>query len=465
LNNLGYLKTDMLIVLNDNNMSISPSTGAISNYLKKASAYYPEYLELRKDIEEVLKKVSPLNILQKKLRLNEIIRPLISPGALFDELGIRYYGPVDGHNISELISVLRHIKEIKCPVILHTLTQKGKGYVFAERDENEKLHGMTPFNITNGEKYKKQGVVTYTEIFSETMIRLAHINKNIVVITAAMKIGTGLKNFEKVFPNRFFDVGIAEQHAVTFAGGLARDGLLPVCAIYSTFLQRAYDQIVHDICLQNLPVIFAIDRAGLVGEDGATHQGSFDIAYLRMLPNMVVMVPKDENELQDMLYTATLLNNPCAVRYPRGSGIGVALEQSLREIEIGKAEIIRRGKDKLAIIGIGPVLYDAIKACDELKISATIVNARFVKPIDNELINDVVSHSNKVILIEEGVLNGGFCSAVIECLERRNRNKNIKVLGIPDIFIEHATQSIQRDSCGLSKGGIKRAIGEMLNNR
>ena len=458
LNHLGYLKTNMLIVLNDNNMSISPSTGALSNYLKRASSHYPEYVELRKNIGEILKKVSPLNTLQKKLRIEETIRPLISPGVFFEEMGIRYYGPIDGHNISDLLSILRYVRDMDGPVILHTITQKGKGYSIAENDTGENLHGMTPFNINNGEKYKKQGNLSYTEVFSEAMIKLGYLNERVVAITSAMKTGTGLKNFEKHFPNRFFDVGIAEQHAVTLAGGLARNGLMPICAIYSTFLQRAYDQIIHDICIQNLPVTFAIDRAGLVGEDGATHQGSFDIAYLRSIPNMTLMVPKDENELQHMLYTSTLIKAPSSVRYPRGAGIGLPLEQGFKEIPLGKGEIIRNGKGDIAIIGVGPVLYDAMSVCDGLNLSATVVNARFVKPIDKKLINEVVSSVKNILLLEEGSLSGGFCSAVLECLERKNRAKNIKSLGIPDVFIEHGPQATQRELCGLNREGIIGAI-------
>ncbi len=458
INNLGYLKTDMLIVLNDNNMSISPSTGAMSNYLKKASSHHSEYVEMRKNIGEILRKVSPLNTLQKKLKIDEIIRPIISPGGLFEELGIRYYGPVDGHNIAEMVSILRYLKNVEGPVLLHAITQKGKGYSFAEKDMNEKLHGMTPFNVENGEKFKKQGALSYTEIFSDALLKIAYQNEKVVAITAAMKTGTGLKNFEKHFPERFFDVGIAEQHAVTFAGGLARAGMRPVCAVYSTFLQRAFDQIVHDICIQNLPVTFAIDRAGFVGDDGATHQGIFDIAYLRMIPNMTIMVPKDENELQNMMYTATFVNGPCAYRYQRGSGAGVPLEQEFKKIDIGKGEIMRKGKSRLAIIGVGPVLYEAVKACEELNIDATIVNARFVKPLDIKLINSVVRQCRDVILIEEGVLHGGFCSAVMECLEPANRNKNIKMLAIPDMFFECASQGMQRSICGLDKEGIKKTI-------
>ena len=461
LNNAGYLKTDMLIILNDNNMSISPTTGALSTYMKKASGVYPEYVEFRKSVGEILHKVAPLNNIQKRFKIDEFFRPLISPGSLFEELGIRYFGPVDGHDLNLMISTLRYLKDAKGTVILHVKTQKGKGYHFAENDKQENLHGMAPFNVSDGQKLKKAGGVSYTEFFSDAIVKLAYSNPKIVAITAAMKTGTGLKEFEKQFPERFFDVGIAEQHAVTFAGGLAREGLKPVCAIYSTFLQRAYDQIIHDVCIQNLPVIFAIDRAGLVGDDGATHQGVFDIAYLRQIPNMVVMVPKDENEMQNMLYTATLINAPCSIRYPRGAAIGVPLEQNFRKIETGKAEILSEGNDNLAIIAVGPVIYDAIKACKELGISATIVNARFVNPLDTDMINKVAGKCKNIIIIEEGTLKGGFCCAVLECL--KNKNLNIRMIGIPDIFMEHASQSRQKEICGLSKDKIKEIIKDAVN--
>ncbi len=460
LNNAGFLKSDMLIILNDNNMSISPTTGALSNYLKKASGYYPEYVEFRKKISEIMQKLVPLNNLQKKLKLDEILRPLISPGNLFEELGIRYYGPIDGHDLNTLISMLNFAKSQKGPILLHIKTQKGKGYHFAENDKQENLHGMSPFNISDGQKLKKSAGATYTEFFSDALVKIAQNNPRIVAITAAMKAGTGLREFEKKFPERFFDVGIAEQHAVTFAGGLAREGLMPVCAIYSTFLQRAYDQIIHDICIQNLPVIFALDRAGLVGDDGATHQGVFDIAYLRKIPNMTVMVPKDENEMQHMLYTATFINGPCSIRYPRGTGIGVPIEQEFKKLEIGKAEILSEGSGELAIICVGPIIYDAIKSCKELRINATIVNARFVKPLDKDTINKTIGKCKNLILIEEGILQGGFCSAVLENL--KNKNINIRTLGIPDKFIEHAPQSRQKEICGLSKDKIKETIREMV---
>ena len=461
LNNIGTSKTDILVILNDNRMSISPNVGAISNYLNKI-VLHPGYFELRKKTANFLNKIPGIGHERVKRlgKAEERLRTIATQGLLFEAMGFSYFGPIDGHNFDELIPALQNVKDLKGPVLLHVKTEKGKGYSFAEQDM-DKLHGMPPFDPINGQKYVSATNITYTDAFANALIRIAEEDKRIIAITAAMKSGTGLNKFEKHFPERTIDVGIAEQHAVTFAAGLAISGMKPVCAIYSTFLQRSYDQIIHDVCLQNLGVIFALDRAGLVGDDGPTHNGPFDIAYFRSIPNMTVMIPKNENELQHMLYTATLLNGPCSLRYPRGGGIGVGLDSEFKKIEIGKGEIIREGKD-LLILGLGPILYDAINAVDELKCDAAIINARFAKPLDEELILKYAGKIKNIITLEEGALAGGFGSAVIELLEDNGVKANVKRIGIPDKFIEHGKPDIQKKLAGIDKESIKRKIGEML---
>lgn len=461
LNNTGFLKTDMLVILNDNRMSISPNVGAISNYLNKI-VLHPGYFELRQRAKEFLSMIPGIGQegIEKLSKSDKILRTLTNDGIFFESLGFKYFGPIDGHNFDELIPALQNVKNLKGPVLLHVKTEKGKGYKFAEADL-DKLHGMSPFDPVNGQKYVTSAKVTYTDAFANALIRIAENDKRIIAITAAMKGGTGLNKFEKHFPDRTIDVGIAEQHAVTFAGGLAISGMKPVCAIYSTFLQRAYDQIIHDVCLQNLGVIFAMDRAGLVGDDGPTHNGPFDIAYFRAIPNITIMVPKDENELQHMLYTATLLKGPAALRYPRGNGVGIRLDPEFRKLEIGKAEVMREGKD-LLILGVGPIIYDAINAAEELKCSATIINARFVKPLDNELILKHAKKFKKIITLEEGTVNGGFGSAVAELLEENNISAKVKRIGVPDEFIEFGKPDIQKKLAGIDKESIKRAIENIL---
>ncbi|MBI2656413.1 1-deoxy-D-xylulose-5-phosphate synthase [Candidatus Woesearchaeota archaeon] len=462
LNNAGASKTDILIILNDNRMSISPNVGAVSNYLSKI-VLRPGYFELRKKTGDLLRRIPGIGPegVEKLGKAEERLRTLSSEGNFFESLGFQYFGPIDGHNLDELIPALQNVKHLKGPVLLHVKTEKGKGYAFAEKDI-DKFHGMSPFDPVNGSKYVTTTKMTWTDAFANALIRIAEQDKRIIAITAAMKSGTGLNKFEKHFPERTFDVGIAEQHAVTFAGGLAISGMKPICAIYSTFLQRAYDQIIHDVCLQNLPVIFALDRAGLVGDDGPTHNGPFDIAYFRAIPNAVIMVPKDENELQHMLYTATLLKAPCALRYPRGNAVGVGLDTEFRKLEVGKGEILREGRDVL-ILGAGPILYDAIQVIEELKCSATIINARFVKPLDKELILRHAQKIRKIITLEEGTINGGFGSAVIELLEDKGIKASIKRIGIPDKFIEHGKQDMQKKLAGIDKESIKRIIMETLS--
>ena len=461
LNNTGASKIDMLIILNDNRMSISPNVGAISEYLNKI-VLHPGYFELKKRTESILRKIPGIGAegAKKLIKAEEKLRTMGNDGVFFESLGFQYFGPIDGHNIDELIPALQNVKDLKGPVLLHVKTEKGKGYSFAEKDI-DKFHGMSPFDPVNGSKYVTTTKMTWTDAFANALIRIAEEDKRIVAITAAMKSGTGLNKFEKHFPERTIDVGIAEQHAVTFAGGLAINGMKPVCAIYSTFLQRAYDMIIHDVCLQNLGVIFAMDRAGLVGDDGPTHNGPFDIAYFRIVPNVTIMVPKDENELQHMLYTATQMKGPVALRYPRGNGVGVGLDPELRKIEIGKGEVLRKGDD-LLIIGIGPILYDAIAATEELKCKAIIINARFVKPLDTELILRYAKKIKNIITLEEATINGGFGSAVIELLEDNGAKANVKRIGVPDKFIEHGKPDIQKKLAGIDKESIKRAINEVL---
>ncbi|HLC62016.1 MAG TPA: 1-deoxy-D-xylulose-5-phosphate synthase [Candidatus Nanoarchaeia archaeon] len=464
LNNLGADKTSMLVILNDNKMSISPNVGAISNYLNKI-VLKPGYFKLRKTTKGFLQKIPGIGEgeLEMVFKAQERLRNLTSEGIFFESLGFQYFGPIDGHNIDELVMALQNIKDLKGPVLLHVKTEKGKGYQFAEKDM-EKFHGMSKFDPINGQKYVTTTNISWTDAFANALIRIAEENEKIIAITAAMKSGTGLSKFEKHFPERTIDVGIAEQHATTFAAGLAISGMRPVCAIYSTFLQRAYDQIIHDVCIQNLPVIFALDRAGLVGDDGPTHNGPFDIAYLRAVPNMTIMVPKDENELQHMLYTATFINGPSSVRFPRGAGIGILLDSEFRKLEVGKGEVLREGND-LLILGVGPILYDAVHAAEELKVSAAIINARFAKPIDSELILNYSKNFKNIITLEEGTINGGFSSAVLELLEDNGIKANVKRIGIPDEFIEHGKQDIQKKLIGIDKEGIKLAIHELLNRK
>ncbi len=464
LNNLGASKTDMLVILNDNRMSISPNVGAIANYLNKI-VLSPAYFELRKKTRNLLEKIPGIGQegIDKVFKAQEMLRTIATEGIFFESLGFQYFGPIDGHDFDELIPALQNIKDLKGPILLHVKTEKGKGYLFAEKDI-DKFHGMSPFDPVNGQKYVTATKLTYTDAFANALIRIAEEDKRVVAITAAMKSGTGLSKFEKHFPDRTIDVGIAEQHAVTFAGGLAIAGMKPVCAIYSTFLQRAYDQIIHDVCLQNLGVIFALDRAGLVGDDGPTHNGPFDIAYFRAIPNITIMVPKDENELQHMLYTATFINGPSCLRYPRGNGIGVGLDSEFRKLEVGKGEILRKGND-LLILGVGPILYDAISAVEEHKCNPTIINARFVKPLDEELILKYAKKIKNIITLEEATLNGGFGSAILELLQNKGIKANVKRIGIPDEFIEHGKPDIQKKIAGVDKESIKNAIINMLSKK
>ena len=466
LNWAGDCKKDMIIVLNDNEMSISPNVGALSSYLNRVMTG-STVTKLKADIKGFLKGIPGIgdHIVKLSQQIEESLKTFVVPGALFEELGFTYVGPLEGHRLDYLIKNFENVKALQGPVLVHVITKKGKGYKFAE-EKPLKYHGISSFDVETGQVLaSSNNLPSYTEIFGKTLIEIAQNNSRVVAITAAMCEGTGLDKFRQEFPNRLYDVGIAEQHAVTFAAGLATEGFLPVVAIYSTFLQRAYDQILHDVCLQELPVVFAIDRAGIVGEDGATHQGLFDYSYLRSIPNIIVMAPKDENELRHMLKTAVDCGFPVSLRYPRGRGVGAILDSELKTLEIGKGEILREGTD-IALIAIGSTVYPALAAADKISkegINVKVINARFVKPIDSELILSAASSCKKIITVEENELQGGFGSAVLELLsEKCITTAQVKRLGIPDEFVHHATQTQLRRKYGIDEEGIIRAIRQML---
>lgn len=462
LNNAGHLKADMLVVLNDNEMSISKNVGAISSYLSKIRMQ-PSFIKARADIQKLVKNIPKIGdkLFNTAREIENHLTYLFVPGVFFESLGFTYLGPFDGHNIEELIPIFEKVKKMKGPRLLHVVTQKGRGYFPAEKDST-KFHGAVPFDIETGEYESKDiHIPSYTQVFGDTLTQLAKNNKKILALTAAMIDGTGLVEFSKKFPDRIFDAGIAEQHMVTFAAALAHEGFKPVVCIYSTFLQRAYDQFIHDVCLQELPVFFAIDRAGIVGEDGATHQGVFDLSYLRAIPNIVIMSPKDENEFQHMIKTAVNYNGPVAVRYPRGKGIGIKLEKHLTEIPIGQAEILKEGKDIL-FIAIGNMVYPCLLAAEELTqlgLDAAVINARYVKPLDKELLCRKIKEYKNVITFEENSKIGGFGTAILELMEENNiKDVNIKCIALPDKFIEHAHPSILRMKYNLSSDKIKEIV-------
>lgn len=458
LNQAGALNQDLIVILNDNEMSISKNVGAISSYLSRIITGQ-FYTKVKEEAKTILKSIPKLGgpILELAKRAEESAKGLIVPGLIFEELGFLYVGPIDGNRFDQLIPTLENVKKLKGPILVHVLTKKGKGYEPAEKDPVF-FHIAPPFHLETGEVRKKSTVPTYTQVFVDSLIKLAKEDQRIMAITAAMAEGTGLSKFAKTFPDRFYDVGIAEQHAVTFAAGLACEGYRPVTAIYSTFLQRAFDQIVHDVAVQNLPVIFAIDRGGLVAEDGTTHHGAFDLSYLRHIPNMVVMAPKDENELQHMIKTAIHRGGPTAVRYSRGSALGVPLDPKMRILEIGKGELLMEGED-LAIIAIGYGVAPAFRAAQQLEkegVFATVVNARFVKPLDRDLITSVVRRVKYVITVEENALQGGFGSAVLECLADEDLlgEVTIRRIGLPDEFIGQGPQDILRQKYGITTENI-----------
>lgn len=453
LNNAGMLHKNMIVVLNDNEMSISKNVGAMSEYLYQLRTG-ETYNKIKNDIEGWLKNMEfGSDVLKAIRRLKGSVKYLMVPTSIFEELGFTYLGPVDGHDLDGLLDVLQAAKKIDGPVMVHVLTKKGKGYKPAEESPN-KFHGTGPFDIATGKKITNPNApVSYTEVFGKTLTKLADIDDKIVGITAAMPDGTGLNIFAEAHKDHFFDVGIAEQHAVTAAAGMAAAGMKPVAAIYSTFMQRAYDSIMHDICMQKLHVTLCLDRAGLVGDDGYTHHGVFDYAYLRSIPNMTIMAPKDENELQHMLKTALDFDGPVSVRYPRGSGVGVALDTQWQDLPIGKAEVLRTGKD-VCFWAIGSMVQTALDAAELLEaqgISAGVVNMRFAKPLDVELLREHAQSYGKIITLEEGVLAGGVGSAILEEL---NENKlleqcEVRYFGIPDEFVMHGDKKLLFRDLGL----------------
>jgi 1-deoxy-D-xylulose-5-phosphate synthase len=466
LNHAGHLNKDLVVILNDNEMSIAENVGALSNFLSRTIT--SEFVhKMKKDVEAFLEGLDGLGrgVLHVAKRAEESLKGLFTPGMLFEAFGFEYIGPIDGHDLDLLQETLGKVKRFDDAVLIHVLTKKGKGYRPAE--ENPSLfHGVGPFEQATGKVIKgKGGAASYTGIFGEAMKKIAAEDDRVCAITAAMPDGTGLTPFAKEFPERFFDVGIAEQHGVTFAAGLAAEGFKPVFAVYSSFLQRAYDQVFHDVCLQNLPVVFAIDRAGVVGSDGPTHHGLFDISYLRTLPNLTIMAPKDENELQHMLQTAIDLGAPAAVRYPRGNGFGVPLDQTFRALPVGRGEVLREGKDG-TILALGTMVFPALEAASLLAtegVEMAVVNARFVKPLDRELILTRAEKSRNIFTVEENVLQGGFGTAVLELLaEEGHADVAVKRLGFPDCYIEQGEQPELRARHGLDAAGIAARVREVL---
>jgi len=467
LNQAGHLKKDIIVILNDNEMSISPNVGALSAYLRRI-LMGDIYTKIKKETKSFLERIPSVgeSVLKIAQKAEGTVKGFIVPGILFEELGFQYVGPVDGHRIDLLVETFKRFKDFPGPVLIHTITKKGKGYGPAEKSPGI-FHGIGPFDIETG-VVRSSGKKSYSNIFGHALVRLAKDDSRIIAITAAMTEGTGLGEFVNNFPKRFYDVGIAEPHAVTFAAGLATQGLRPVVAIYSTFLQRAYDEIIHDVCLQNLPVVFAIDRAGIVGEDGPTHNGVFDLSYLRHIPNMVVMAPKDGKELGQMLKTALSLDGPSAIRYPRGSVTDEQDETEINSIPQGKAETLKEGKDIL-IIAIGSAVLPALAAAKQMEeagVAACVVNARFVKPLDIGLISKLAKEIKTILTVEENTVSGGFGSAVLEELNKAEVNGlKIKMLGIPDRFIEQGTQSLLRKKLGLDAEGIAKEALTLLGER
>jgi len=447
LNQAGHLDKNLIVVLNDNEMSISPNVGALSSFLSRKMTS-KQVVRAKEEVKHLLKSFSNIgeNILQVLKKSEESFKGFFTPGMLFEALKFEYIGPIPGHQIENLIATFENVRNFSHgPVLIHVLTKKGKGYAPAEENPGD-YHGLGPFDIKTGTPLPvPEAPISYTRCFGDTLVHLADMEPKIVAITAAMPAGTGLMRFARRFPNRFFDVGIAEQHAVTFAAGLATEGMLPVVAVYSTFLQRALDQVIHDVCLQNLPVTFALDRAGVVGDDGPTHHGVFDLSYLRFIPNLVLMAPKDENELQHMLYTAIRHKGPAAVRYPRGQGEGVELSDELVEIPIGRGEVLREGHDIL-LLPLGNRVYPALEAAKGLEkvgIDAAVINPRFVKPLDSDLIIEWARKTGRVVTVEDNACMGGFGSAVLELLAANNLSHiKVNILGYGDRFMEHGPQEI-----------------------
>lgn len=469
INQVGHLKKRMIILLNDNEMSIAPNVGALAGYLNRIRVARP-FNEFKHEVEDILKSIPAVGeiMLTRVKWLKDAMARAFIPGALWEELGLKYMGPINGHDINSIVSTLEEAKKEDGPVLIHALTVKGKGYQPAERDKAA-WHGTSAFEISTGKFIKEPSIApSYTAVFAQATVDLMKEDERIVAITAAMPDGTGLNKVMQAFPDRTFDVAIAEQHAVTFAAGMATEGIKPITAIYSTFLQRAYDQIFHDVVLMNLDVTFALDRAGVAGADGPTHHGLMDFAYLRPMPYFVIMAPKDENELRHMVKTAIYYDGPASVRYPRGNGLGVSMDEEIRSLEIGKAELLREGQD-VAILGIGTQVNYCVKAADRLAadgIKATVVNARFVKPLDEELILALARSHSMIVTLEDHYLIGGFGSAVMELLEQHHMS-DVRVLrlGFPDRLIEHGSQSLLLAKYGLDADGVYSRVKDFVTSR
>jgi 1-deoxy-D-xylulose-5-phosphate synthase len=455
LNNAGDSKNNILVILNDNDMSISKNVGALNNYLAKLMSGNL-YRSIKRSSKAVLSAIPPM--LEFAKRAEEHMKGMVIPGTLFEEFGFNYIGPIDGHDLNALVDTLNNLKALQGPQLLHVATQKGFGYEPAETDPN-KFHGVGQFSLSDGAQPLKIKKATYTDVFGDWIVDMAMIDKKLCAITPAMLDGSGLNKFSEKFPDRFFDVGIAEQHAITFAAGLACENYKPVIAIYSTFLQRAYDQLIHDVALQNIPMLFAIDRAGIVGQDGPTHSGSFDLSFLRCIPNILIMAPSNENECRQMLFTGFKFKGISVVRYPRGPGPGSAIKSKMTAIPIGKAEVIRKGRT-IALLAFGNMLEEALKAGD--KINATVVNMRFIKPLDIKLIRDLGSSHKLLVTLEENTISGGAGSAVLEVISEYDLKCQSLRIGIPDKFVEQGSQEQLRKKYGLDAASIIKSIEKKL---
>lgn len=467
MNNSGILKSNIIVVLNDNNMSIAPNVWQISNYFTEMIAH-PDYNRFKGQIWDLTGKLDLFGDRLRKIagRLEHGVKAVITPGILFEALGFRYFGPVNGHNIHQIVKIFEQVKDLKGPILVHAITQKGKGYKPAE-GHVQRLHASTPFDKVTGKAVKKaESKPSYTSIFGNSLVEIVKDHPEVVGITGAMPDGTGLDYLQRAFPHNYFDVGIAEEHAVTFAAGMATRGIIPVVAVYSTFLQRGFDQIVHDVALQKLHVVFILDRAGLVGADGPTHHGSFDITYLRMIPGMIVMAPKDESELRDMLFTSiTKIKGPVAIRYPRGNALGVNINPEFRALEIGKAEILKSGND-VALLALGSMVETSRYAVEKLEqdgISCELINMRFAKPLDTTLLDSIGERNLRIVTLEENTEIGGFGSAVVEYLSTMNYKNDILRIALPDDFVDHGTQEELHHLLNMDTDGIVSRVKSFLN--
>ncbi len=466
MNNSGLIKSNMIVVLNDNNMSIASNVWQISNYFSEMISH-PEYNKFKGAIWDLTGKLDNFGdgIRRVTARLGSGIKSMLTPGMLFEALGFRYFGPINGHSLDQLIKIFEQVKNYNGPILVHITSEKGKGYKPAE-NHVQRLHAATPFDKVTGEAIKKSGGASYTTIFGNALVEIAKQNSKVIGITAAMPDGTGLDFLQKETPERYFDVGIAEEHAVTFAAGLATQGIIPVVAIYSTFLQRAFDQIIHDVALQKLHVVFVLDRAGLVGADGPTHHGSFDLTYLRLIPNMIIMAPKDEAELRNMLFTAiNYKDGPVAIRYPRGSALGVPIQNGFVEIPVGKAEKISSGDD-VVLLAVGNMVEYAKKASEKLfadGIHAEIINMRFVKPLDTDILDECAKRFGKIVTLEESTIVGGFGSGLLEYFAEKKYKNEILRIGLPDQFVDHGTQEELHRIIGIDPDGIVEKVKLFLN--